>query len=163
MPYIDFGNTPVKESIQQPKVFTCGNCIHNVFIPGGCFRCSITNRYSYYNNYYIGIDCSNKDEDYSTRKSIVGLFIVDDNGIPNWTGMITFGNINGINDSQAFKEMIKIAEENIAIKAPQYKDAALVHCIIAESRNNNPFVNKTNLISKNIVDEIIDDANKKFL
>lgn len=163
MAYIDFGNTPVKEAkIEKPK-YTCGDCIHKIFIPGGLYRCSITNKYMYHNQ-SNEIACNYKDEDKNTpRKVIAGIFTFDNDGEPKWTGLLTFCSINEIDDAQAFKELFDKGGKEIFAQYPNLKDMVLVHCIIAESRYNMPFVSKTKLLSEAMVQGIIADANKKLL
>lgn len=159
--YIDFGKSPVEESVHKPT-YDCGNCIHKIFIPGGVYRCSITNKFMF------GVQktnepCKSKDENNGDRKYIVGLFTYNKSGDSSWTGVITFGNIHNIDDTEAFKEINVLYEKELSTKFPHFKNMVLLQCLIAESRDNKPFVSKTDLLSKSIVDEIIDDANKRFL
>lgn len=161
--YIDFGNTPVKKVEEEKPKYVCGNCIHKIFIPGGLYRCSITNKYMY-NNEINNTPCETKDEDKTTpRKVIAGLFTFDNDGTIKWTGLLTFCSIDSINDAEAFKELFAKGTEAIFAKYPKLKDMVLVHCIIAESKYNKPFVSKTNLLPEAIVQSIIADANSKLL
>lgn len=163
MAYIDFGNSPVKETKMEKPKYTCGNCIHNIFIPGGLYRCSITNKYMYHNQ-SSEIACNYKDEDKNTpRKVIAGLFTFDGNGELKWTGILTFCSISDIDDAQAFKELFDKNIKELFVQHPNLKNMVLVHCIIAESKYNMPFVSKTKLLSEAIVEDIIADANKKLL
>lgn len=163
MAYISFSNTPVKKVEEEKPKYVCGNCIHKIFIPGGLYRCSITNKYMYHNQ-ISEIPCVTKDEDKVTpRKVIAGLFTFDNDGNIKWTGLLTFCSINDVDDTQAFKELFDKGAKEIFAQYPQLKDMVLVHCIVAESKYNRPFVSKTNLLPETIIQGIIADANSKLL
>lgn len=163
MPYIDFNTPPVKElSIISPTQYDCENCIHRVFIPGGVYRCSITNKYMY-KNYIYNTICNNKNTVIEERKVITGLFTFDKNGNSKWIGMLSIADIKNLDDTGIFKMLVNDFEKEVNKKFPYLKDTILVNCIIAESRNGNPFVKITNLLEDDVVKEIIDDANIKFL
>ena len=102
--YIDFGKTPVKEGDKPKPIFTCENCIHRIFIPGGIYRCSLTNNYIF-GNQILQEDCLNKDTDKGERKIIVGLFTFNGFGDTTWTGILTYGNVNDCDDQKAFTEI----------------------------------------------------------
>lgn len=163
MAYISFSNTPVKKVEEEKPKYVCGDCIHKIFIPGGLYRCSITNKYMYHNE-ISNIPCETKDEDKTTpRKVIAGLFTINDNETIKWTGLLTFCSIDSISDAEAFKELFDKGTEAIFAKYPKLKDMVLIHCIIAESKYNRPFVSKTNLLPEATIQSIIADANSKLL
>lgn len=163
MTYIDFGNTPVKESITIKSVeYDCENCIHRIFIPGGAYRCSIFNRYMY-KTFIYNSPCNYKNTVIDKRKVICGVFNFDKNGKSIWTGILSIADIINLDDTGLFTMFYKDIKNTINTKAPHLKDVFTVPCIIAESRNGNPFIKLTNLIEDNVIKEIIDDANKKFL
>jgi len=163
MAYIDFGNTPVKKVEEEKPKYVCGNCIHKIFIPGGLYRCSITNKYMYHDQ-SSEIACNYKDEDKNTpRKVIIGLFTFDDNGEIKWTGLLTYCAINEIDDTKAFEEISDKGCKEILAQYPNLRDMVLVHCILAESKYNRPFICKTKLLGEAMIQGIIEDANKKFL
>lgn len=162
MAYIDFSSTPVKENDKPKPIFDCENCIHRIFIPGGIYRCSITNQYFFPNQKLIE-NCLDKDVEKSNRKCIVGLFTFNKLGDIVWTGALTFIDINGIDDGETFKELAKNIDTYFKKNISNYDDICIVFCLIAESKNNNRFVSKTKLLPDNVINEIITDANNKFL
>lgn len=161
MPYIDFGTSPVKGMETKPH-FDCGNCLHKIFIPGGLYRCSITNNYILPNQNFEN-KCEDKDETTKIRKCLFGIFTYNDYGNTIWTGILTCCTLNDTTDEEGIKELYKELEEYFIPKHPTLKNMVLMYCLLAESKNNSKFVAKTDLISKEMLEGIIEEANKKFL
>lgn len=161
MLYIDFGTSPVKEVETKPH-FDCGDCIHKIFIPGGIYKCSITNNYIFPNQSFEN-KCKDKDETIKARKCLFGVFTYNDRGDTVWTGLFTYCTINNITDEEAIKELYKELEEHFIPNHPDLKNMVLMYCLLAESKDNSKFVAKTDLISKEMLEGIIEEANKKFL
>jgi hypothetical protein len=160
--YIDFGNTPVKEGIKPNPIFSCKDCIHRIFIPGGLCRCSITNKYLYYDQKF-NEECINKNTDNGKRKYILGLFCYNNLGDTTWTGILTYGEFHNCNDSDAFIEVEKANNAELSQRVPNFNNIVLLYCIIAESRDGKPFIPRTEIIPEPTLREIIADANRRFV
>lgn len=161
MPYIDFGVSPVKGVEAKPH-FDCGNCIHKIFISSGIYRCSITNNYIFPNQSFEN-ECKDKDESTKIRKCLFGVFTYNDYGTTIWTGLFTSCNLNDVTDEEGIKELYEELEKHFIPTHPALKNMVLIYCLLAESKDNSKFVAKTDLMSKEMLEGIVEEANKKFL
>lgn len=161
MPYIDFSNSPVKEVIIKEH-YNCNHCIHKINISNGFHKCSITNDFIFINQNFDK-PCKNKNIVLSKRKCLFGLFTYNKLGKTIWTGAFTCCTVNNINDNDTIKDLCKNLETGFINDNPKLKNITLNCCLLAESINGSKFSIKSNLISKEILEGIIEQANEKFL
>lgn len=158
MPYISFNNV-----IPSQHEDSCAKCIHKIILNNNLCRCSILNKFIF-DKQILAEKCTYIDEVVDKhRKVIFGIFIYDLDGNIQWTGMLTYGNIYDTTDNEVILELIKASNDNIYKANPQLKDIHLFYCLIGESVNNSLFVPIGNLLSNTIMNDIIRDANNKFI
>ena len=160
MPYIDFGNSPVKKNDEPKQIHNCEGCCHKINISNNICRCSIHNTFMF-NDTKFKTNCCYKETSPVNRKLIIGVFTYDIKGNAMWTGMITFAKVReNTTDEQLFNELHKGNVKNLEKQYAELSNLILIHCVLAESINDGKFINKTTLIHFNIMNDIINDANK---
>ena len=160
MPYIDFGNSPVKKNDEHKQLYSCDGCCHKVTISDNVCRCSIHNTFMF-NDIKFKTNCYNKETLPIDRKLIVGVFTYDMEGNTMWTGMITFAKVKeNTTDEQLFNELHKGNIKNLKKQYAELNKLILIHCVLAEAIDDGEFVNKTTLIHPNIMNDIISDSKK---
>lgn len=162
MPYIDFNNLRLKQ-LNKPEHFNCGNCIHKISISDTICKCSITDNFIF-SNQIFDKNCENKNEIKSKRKCIFGIFTYNSIGNLVWTGLLNFSNLGDTStDETAINELLKDKQYIEFIKDNNFKNVVLICILIAESTNNSNFIIKSNLLPDEMLKNIVEEANKKYL
>lgn len=157
MAYIDFGNTPVKET--NNKTFeSCSNCPHKINITKDIARCDVNNSFMF-NKQLFDKTCEHKIDTVGKRKCIFGVFTYTETGDIVWTGIAGGAVINNSNDKTAIDGLYNNFKETILKNFPDFKNIHIVYCLIAEAINDSNYIPKTNFIPKAIINDIVSKMN----
>lgn len=159
MPYIGFDNI---KTIEHKDC--CSKCIHKMFVSDNLYRCSILNKFIF-KDQILSEKCIYIDEIVNKhRKVIFGIFTYEENAKAQWTGMLSYGNIIDRSDDDIRKELSgTIKDDDIYKTYPKLKDTILFYCLIAESVNDKDFKPVGNLIANDVLNDIVKNANDKFI